>query len=233
MADDTKIWQLLPLVPGLLDAYNTTNFVEFAVQYGCEPRHAPAIKKAYLEICNDIVFHYEKHMILSVYEGYNEVDFEQVAAKTGIQSAADAEEAVKSALYKGLDITEIKDAVLALQLANSEVCQWSDCSKTFLTPGDLFEHLKTHVGNKRTNDLISRCRWADCAFTASFRQHYIQHMYKHVTNMRDQKCPHCDKSYIRVQHLNEHIKRKHQPAAVTQEDAADDVGEEAMDESEG
>lgn len=25
MADDTKIWQLLPLVPGLLNAYNTVS----------------------------------------------------------------------------------------------------------------------------------------------------------------------------------------------------------------
>ncbi|KAG9552539.1 hypothetical protein KCU71_g14074, partial [Aureobasidium melanogenum] len=233
MADDTKIWQLLPLVPGLLNAYNTTNFVDFAVQYGCEPSDAPAIKKAYLEICNDIVFHYEKHMILSVNEGYNEVDFAQVAAKTGIQTAADAEKAVKSALYKGLDTAEIKDAVLALQMANSQVCQWSNCSKTFLTPGDLFEHLKAHIGSKKTNDLISRCRWAGCTFSASSRSGYTQHMYKHVTNMRDQKCPHCDKTYIRRQHLAYHIKRKHQLATVTQDDAADDVGEEAMDESAG
>ncbi|KAG9753802.1 hypothetical protein KCU73_g5809, partial [Aureobasidium melanogenum] len=233
MADDTKIWQLLPLVPGLLNAYNTTNFVDFAVQYGCEPSDAPAIKKAYLEICNDIVFHYEKHIILSVYEGYNEVDFAQVAAKTGIQSVADAEKAVKSALYKGLDIAEIRDAVLALQMANSEVCQWSDCSKTFLTPGDLFEHLKAHIGSKKTNDLISRCRWAGCTFSASSRSGYTEHIYKHVTNMRDQKCPHCDKTYIRRQHLAYHIKRKHQLTTVTQDDAADDVGEEAMDESAG
>lgn len=55
-----------------------TNFVDFAVQYGCEPSDAPAIKKAYLEICNNIVFHYEKHMILSVYEGYNEVCTKQL-----------------------------------------------------------------------------------------------------------------------------------------------------------
>ncbi|KAH0376418.1 hypothetical protein KCU92_g9779, partial [Aureobasidium melanogenum] len=233
MADDTKIWQLLPLVPGLLNAYNTTNFVDFAVQYGCEPSDAPAIKKAYLEICNDIVFHYEKHIILSVYEGYNEVDFAQVAAKTGIQTAADAEKAVKSALHKGLDTAEIKDAVLALQMANSQVCQWSNCSKTFLTPGDLFEHLKAHIGSKKTNDLISRCRWAGCTFSASSRSGYTEHMYKHVTNMRDQKCPHCDKTYIRRQHLAYHIKRKHQLATVTQDDAADDVGEEAMDESAG
>lgn len=67
-----------------------------------------------------------------------QVDFEGVAAMTGAQSATEAEKAVKSALYKGLDTTEIKDAVLALQIEHSEVCQWSGCSKPFLTPGDLF-----------------------------------------------------------------------------------------------
>ncbi|KAH0349286.1 hypothetical protein KCU81_g2900, partial [Aureobasidium melanogenum] len=231
MADDTKIWQLLSLVPGLLNAYDTTNFVDFAVQHGYEPGDAPAIEKAYLEICEDIVFHYEKHMIMSVYEGYDEVDFERVAAMTGIQDANEAKTAVKSALYNGLNNTEIKDAVLKLQLENSEVCQWSGCSNPFLTPGDLFEHLKDHIGSKHTHNLISRCRWIGCTFTADLRGEYIRHMYKHVQNMRDEKCPYCDKTYIRKQHLAVHIKTKHQPAAITQEGAADSAGEEAEDES--
>ncbi|KAH0370774.1 hypothetical protein KCU65_g2330, partial [Aureobasidium melanogenum] len=231
MADDTKIRQLLPLVPGLIDAYNTTNFVDFAVQHGFKPGDAPVIKNAYLEICNDIVFECEKHMILSVYEGYDEVDFQRVAAMTGIQNATEAAKAVKSALYNGLNTTEIKNAVLALQLENSEVCQWSGCSKSFLTPGDLFEHLKDHIGSKQTHNLISRCRWTGCTFTADRRNEYIQHMYKHVPNMRDEQCPYCEKTYIRKQHLAYHIKTKHQPAAVAQEDAADDVEEEAEDES--
>lgn len=85
-------------------------------------------------------------------------------------------------------------------------CQWINCTNSFPTAEDLYNHLcEVHVGRKSTNNLSLTCRWGDCRVITVKRDHITSHIRVHVP-LKPYKCDLCHKDFKRPQDLKKHVK---------------------------
>ncbi|KAJ7651718.1 hypothetical protein DFH06DRAFT_1420569, partial [Mycena polygramma] len=94
----------------------------------------------------------------------------------------------------------------AVDDANSQKCQWLDCTLAFPDAETLYNHLcNEHIGRKSTNNLCLTCKWKDCGTTCSKRDHITSHLRVH-TPLKPHVCEICKKSFKRPQDLKKHEK---------------------------
>ncbi|KAJ7492395.1 transcription factor PacC [Mycena latifolia] len=90
--------------------------------------------------------------------------------------------------------------------ANSQKCQWQDCTQGFPDPETLYNHLcNEHIGRKSTNNLCLTCKWKDCGTSCAKRDHITSHLRVH-TPLKPHVCEICKKSFKRPQDLKKHEK---------------------------
>lgn len=90
--------------------------------------------------------------------------------------------------------------------APSHKCLWDACSKAFVDPEHLYNHLcNDHIGRKSTNNLCLTCRWRDCGTSCAKRDHITSHLRVH-TPLKPHVCEICEKSFKRPQDLKKHEK---------------------------
>lgn len=90
--------------------------------------------------------------------------------------------------------------------APSHNCLWDACSKAFVDPEHLYNHLcNDHIGRKSTNNLCLTCRWKDCGTSCAKRDHITSHLRVH-TPLKPHVCEICEKSFKRPQDLKKHEK---------------------------
>ncbi|KAJ6575352.1 hypothetical protein B0H19DRAFT_1128263 [Mycena capillaripes] len=97
-------------------------------------------------------------------------------------------------------------AAAAEEQANSQKCQWQDCTQAFPDAETLYNHLcNEHIGRKSTNNLCLTCKWKDCGTTCAKRDHITSHLRVH-TPLKPHVCEICKKSFKRPQDLKKHEK---------------------------
>ncbi|KAI5257218.1 hypothetical protein E4T42_01119 [Aureobasidium subglaciale] len=192
-------------------------------------------------MADDTVSHEQRHMLLSLIERYKEVnnvtttdttamptpvqiDFDEVAAKTGIDTAAQAEQALNHILQK-----------IAISGEDVEVCKWPGCQEIFSTSIELRDHLMTHTAGLRGAERIEQCRWPGCTYEKTLTTRWSIHFINHVSDKGFHKCQRCSKSFSRASDFNKHNKEKHPslaPAQETEAEADAEVGDEDGEEVE-
>lgn len=77
------------------------------------------------------------------------------------------------------------------------------CDKTFQKPSQLKVHMTVHTGDRPYVCQYAGCSWA-FRTSSKLRRHERTHK-----NLRNSVCGYCDKSYLRPEHLKEHVASVH------------------------
>ncbi|KAF0992275.1 hypothetical protein HZS_5414 [Henneguya salminicola] len=82
-------------------------------------------------------------------------------------------------------------------------CSYSDCNKSYVSKTNLKSHILTHKGERPY-----KCNWEGCGRCYTRLDELNRHMRIHTGDKRH-ACTQCDMRFVRKDHLNKHVSRKH------------------------